>query len=446
MKLHHILPFFPVLFLLQTAHAQQELLLHQQNNLWHASALNPAFFPSEKRIAIGGPSYGLDAAHSGNVTYNDLLRKQGDRLVLDVGNAIGKLDPDNNVHYDQRFETVSLGVRFGSWYLQAGHAVRVNTAINYPKALAELFWYGNGPYIGQPLEIGFTANTATWNELHLGLGKRFGDKLTLGARAKFLSGVGAMQTDDARRQIRVLTDSDIYQLSLTTDYAFHSSSIVSGIDTAGLTYDLALNEIKNKFADNTGIAFDFGLQFQISERLSLSASVLDLGASISWKKNASYFHSQGTFEYNGIGIPGADILNGTTDSLDFGAALDTLNDVLQFQKTDSEFTTTLPTRIYVGGSFKLTERWVLGAVLHHQNSKNRSATSVGVSAHWSPLKWLTVGGMYGVNDRSAANIGLSIVVKPGPLQLFVLSDNVLNAVTPYGSAAVNFRFGGALVF
>ena len=206
MKLHHILPFFPVLFLLQTAHAQQELLLHQQNNLWHASALNPAFFPSEKRIAIGGPSYGLDAAHSGNVTYNDLLRKQGDRLVLDVGNAIGKLDPDNNVHYDQRFETVYLGVRFGSWYLQAGHAVRVNTAINYPKALAELYWYGNGPYIGQPLEIGFTANTATWNELHLGLGKRFGDKLTLGARAKFLSGVGALQTDDSRRQIRVLTD------------------------------------------------------------------------------------------------------------------------------------------------------------------------------------------------------------------------------------------------
>ena len=85
-------------------------------------------------------------------------------------------------------------------------------------------------------------------------------------------------------------------------------------------------------------------------------------------------------------------------------------------------------------------------MLHHQNSENRSATSVGVSAHWSPLKWLTVGGMYGVNDRSAANIGLSIVVKPGPLQLFVLSDNVLNAVTPYGSAAVNFRFGGALVF
>ena len=445
MKAQHILPVF-FFFLFQQAHAQQELLLYQQSDLWHANATNPAFFPAEKRILLGGPSYGLDAAHSGNITYNDLLRKQGDRTILDIGNAIGKLEPNNDVHYDLRTETVSLGLRLGSWYLQAGHAVRTNTAINYPKALAELFWYGNGPYIGQTLEIGFTANTTNWNELHVGLGKRFGENLTIGARAKYLSGIGSFQTDDARRQIQVLTDSDIYQLSLTTDYAFHSSSIVSGIDTAGLTYELDLNKIKNKFADNTGLAFDLGLQLQVNERLALSASVLDLGSSISWKKNANYFHSQGTFEYDGIGIPGTDILNGTTDSLDFGAALDTLNDVLNFQKTDSEFTSRLPTRIYVGGSYKLTERWTLGAVLFHQNGEHRTATSVGVSGHWSPLKWLTVGAMYSVNDRSATNIGLSIVAKPGPLQLFVLSDNALNAVAPYSSAAVNFRFGGALVF
>ncbi len=446
MQKHHILPFFLSLFALQTAFAQQELLLHQQSDLWHANAVNPAFFPSEKRFVIGGPSFGLDAAHSGNVTYNDLLREQGDRTVLDVGNAISKLEPNNDVYFDQRFEIASAGVRLGSMFLQAGYAVRVNTAINYPKALAELFWYGNGPFVGQTLEIGPAVNTANWNELYLGLGKRFGENLTIGARAKFLSGIGALQSDENRRKISALTSNDIYQLSLSTDYAFHSSSIVSSIDTAGLGFDLSLNEIKNDFAANRGWAFDVGLQLKAGERLTLSASVLDLGGSIAWKKNANYYRSQGTYAYNGIGIPGTDILNGTTDSLDFDAALDSLNDVLNFQKTDSEFTTELPTRVYVGGSFKLTERWVLGAVLHHFNSTRRTATSVGVSAHWSPLKWLTVGGMYSINDRSAANLGLSIVAKPGPLQLFVLSDNALNAVTPYGSAAVNFRFGGAIVF
>ncbi|MBL7775958.1 MAG: hypothetical protein JNK89_08135 [Saprospiraceae bacterium] len=452
MYLHPTLRYFGatvMLALSSPAWAQQELLLHQQGaaGLWNATAVNPAFFPKEKRLAIGLPAFGLDAAHSGNITYNDLLREQGGRTVLDLGPAIDKLEPENDAYYDQRFETFSLGLRLpGNWWLQAGHAVRLNAALNYPKALAELFWNGNAPYIGQTLEVGFATTTFDWNELSLGLGKQFGERFTVGARVKYLSGISALQTDDGHRQVQVYTDPDIYQLTVGTDYAFHSSSLISAIDTAGLGFDLALNQLKNGFSENAGWAFDLGVQAQLGERLTLSASVLDLGGKISWKKNANYFKSQGSFRYDGVFIPGSDIINGTTDSLDFTAALDTLNDALQFEKTAAEFSSALPARIYVGASYRLGERWLLGAVLHHHNADRRKATSVGVNAQWSVLKWLTAGAMYSVNDQSAVNIGLSLVLKPGPVQLFILSDNALNAVTPYGSAAVNFRFGGALLF
>lgn len=431
-----------------SAFSQQELILYQQQaNVWQANALNPALFPKDKRMVLGLPSFGLDAAHSGDITYNDLLRRDGNRTILDLSKGLDKLEPENEGHYDQRFETVSLGLRLpGNWFLQASHAVRISAVLNYPKTLAELFWYGNAPYIGQTLDVGFATTTFDWNELSLGLGRRFGEKFSIGARAKFLSGISSLQTDDAHRKVSVYTNPDIYQLTLQTDYAFHSSSIVSAIDTAGLGFDLALNELKNGFSANTGWAFDLGMHWQLNERLSLSASALDLGGSIAWKKNANYFHSQGSFTYEGVEIPGADIINGTADSLDFTAALDTLNDALQFQKIPEEFNSTLPTRIYVGGTFKLTERWSLGAVLHYQKSERRTATSVGVNAQWAVFNWLSIGGMYSVNDRSAANLGLSLVAKPGPVQLFILSDNALNAVTPYGSAAVNFRFGGAVVF
>ncbi len=436
-----------LLFCAFTGNAQQELMLYQQDGLWQSIATNPAFFPKEKRFFIGLPSFGLDAAHSGEITYNDLLRKQGDRTIVDLSQVIDKLEPENEVHYDQRFETFSLGFRLpGNWYLQAGHAVRLNSTVQYPKSLAELFWYGNAPYIGQTLQVGFTTTTFDWNELSLGLAHRFGDHLILGARAKFLSGISSLQTDDNHRQVSVYTDPDIYQLTLNTDYAFYSSSIISAIDTAGLGFDLALNELKNGFSANTGWAFDLGAQWQLGERFALSVSVLDLGGSIAWKKNANYFQSRGTFTYDGIEIPGTDIINGTTDSLDFSAALDSLNDVLQFEKTPTAFNSDLPTRIYVGGTYKLTKHLSVGAVVHHQKSERRSATSVGFNAQLSILKWLSVGAMYSVNDRSAANVGMSVVLKPGPVQLFILSDNALNAFTPYGSPAVNFRFGGAVVF
>lgn len=427
--------------------AQQELMLHQQTSLWQTAATNPAFFPKEKRVALGLPSFGLDAAHSGGITFNDLLRREGNRTIVDLGKAIDKLEPENEGHYGQRFETFSLGLRLpGKFFIQASHAVRISAVVNYPKTLAELFWNGNAPYIGQTLDVGFATTTFDWNELSLGIGRRFGENFSLGARAKYLSGIGAVQTDDDHRLVSVYTDPDIYQLNLQTDYAFHSSGTITAIDTAGLGFELALNELKNGFSENTGWAFDLGMQLQLGERISLSASVLDLGGSISWKKNANYFKSQGSYDYDGIIIPGTDIINGTVDSLDFTAALDSLNDVLQFEKTPAEFTSELPTRVYIGGTYKLSDRWSFGAVLFHQNSARRKLTSVGVNAQWSILKWLTVGGMYSVNNQSATNIGLSVVATPGPVQLFILSDNALNALTPYGSAAVNFRFGGAILF
>lgn len=427
--------------------AQQELMLHQQSQLWHATAANPAFVFPDKKIAIGLPSFGLDAAHSGDITYNDLFREEGGRTVIDPSQAIGKLEPDNEIFYDQRFDLLSLGFRLpGDVFLQAGFATRLNATVDYPKSLAELFWYGNAPYIGQTLEVGFATNTFEWHELSFGLAHRFNQAITFGGRAKFLSGISALQTDENRNYLSVYTDPDIYQLSLQSDYAFYSSRTISAIDTSGLGFELVQNQFKNGFSSNTGWAFDLGAQLNIGRNLTLAASVLDLGGSIKWKKNSNYFQSKGTFEYNGVEIPGTDIINGTTDSLDFTAALDSLNDVLQFQKTAAEFSTELPTRIYVGGTLKLTQRWVVGAVVHHQYSERRSATSVGVNAQWSPLRWLSLGAMYSVNDQSAANLGFSLILKPGPVQLFLLSDNALNAARPYGSPAVNFRFGGAVVF
>ena len=429
------------------SYGQQELMLYQQNGLWQSVATNPAHFPKDKRFFIGLPSFGLDAAHSGDITYNDLLRREDGRTILDIGKAIGKLEPENSGHYDQRFQTVSLGVQLpGNWMIQASHAVRINAYLTYPKSLAEFIWYGNAPYIGQTLDVGFATTTFDWNEISLGLAHTFGSSVTIGARAKFLSGISALQTDDARRSITAYTDDDIYQLRLNTDFAFHSSSIVSAIDTSGLGFDLALNELKNGFSANTGMAFDLGLQLKLGERLSISASVLDLGGKIDWDENANYFYSNGSFEYNGVEIPGTDIINGTTDSLDFTAALDSLNDALQFSKTAEAFSSELPTRIYVGGNFQLNDSWTIGAVFQYQDSDRRNVSAFGVNANWSVLNWLTVGAMYSVNDRSATNLGISLVANPGPVQLFILSDNALNALTPYGSAAVNFRFGGAVIF
>jgi hypothetical protein len=438
--------FFFLLLFVNSLFAQRELMLYQSADLWSANAVNPAFFPKDKKIVLGLPGFGVDAAHSGDVGYNDLFRREGERRLIDLGQLIDRLEPENKVHYEHRFETVSLGVRLpAGLFLQAGHTVRLQTAATYPKTLAQLLWNGNGPYVGQTLDIAPNVEVFDFNELSLGLGWGT-ERLHLGGRLKYLSGISALRSDENRLLATAHTDDDIYQLTLQTDYAFHSASIISDIDTAGLGFDLRTEVAKGKlFSRNQGLAFDLGASFQLSERLTLSAGALDLGGRINWASNAHYFHSRGSYTYEGVTFPGTDVIN-AADSISFDAQLDTLNDIFRFQKTPEDFETELPIRLYAGGSFQLSERWTFGAVLFHQNGGRRATTSFGVNAHWRPLDWLSVGGMYSVNDRSAANLGFRVGIQPGPLQLYLVSDNLLNVFTPYSSSVVNFRAGAALVF
>jgi hypothetical protein len=446
MKFSHNLFFaLALLCAARPALAQQELLLHQSDRLWHRNSLNPAFFPDDKRIAIGLPGFSLDAAHSGDVTYNDLFRREGDRTVIDFGPAIDKLEPENRVFFDQRTATASVGFKLpGGLIVMAGHAFRLHGVITYPQELPEVIWGGNAQFIGETINIAPAADIMDWNEWSAGVAKSFGI-VSVGVRAKYLAGISSIDTDDDHRQATVFTDPDIYQLRIQSDYSFRSSGLISVIDTSGLGFRVGLTDFDRKiFTQNSGFAFDLGIEAKVTDKLRLSASVLDLGGTIRWKEEAYRFRSNGTFEYNGIDFPGSDLLTGG-DSISFSNKLDTLNDIFQFVRTSEEFSTKIPVRFYVGGSFQLNSAWRFGAAVFHQQATDRSATAVGANVHWSILRWLTIGALYNGNGRSAANLGFALELTPGPVQIYLLSDNAFSAFSLKSKAAVNLRFGASVV-
>jgi hypothetical protein len=435
------------LFFAANLDAQQALMLHSLTDLWHANTLNPAFSPEGKHYFVGLPAFTVDAAHSGDVTYNDVFRQDGDRTIIDLSSAIEKLEEENNLNYHQRTESFSFGVRSKNdlWGFQIGHAIQQSGYFDYSKSLAGVLWNGNAPYVGDTLQIGPQTDIFDWHEWSAGISRRFG-KINIGARAKYLTGAGLLKTDDEHHTMTVYTDPDIYQLTLTTDYVFYSSSLISAIDTAGLGFNIAAGSFGSKpSTKNSGFALDLGVDVKISERLSINASVLNLGGKITWKKDAYSYTSQAGYTYEGATIPGLDIINGT-DDLDFDAKLDTLNDIFKFEKQEATPESRLPFVATAGGTYKLSEQWALGLSAFYTEFDSRTNTAFGASARWSPLRWLSLGAMFGANNRSASNLGFNIVLKPGPLQVYLLSDNVLDSSTPYDSPTVNFRVGASLVF
>lgn len=439
--------FAAFLLLCYNIGAQQELLLHSMPDLWQSGSQNPALFPKNKKVAVGIAAFALDAYHSNKLSYNDIFVKSGDRTVVDFGNVLSQLEPENSVFLDQRIETIQLGFRLpGHWAVQAGHANRLSGKIDYPKTLPELIWYGNAPYIGQTVNFGPKANVFDWNEWSIGLSKQIGG-LSVGARLKLLSGISALRTDPDRATLSVYTDPDIYQLTLQTDYAFHSSSLISAIDTAGLGFDLSLANLDDRslFSKNTGVSFDLGAQWQLlDQKLTLDVGILDLGGQINWKENTHLFQSKASYTYEGTSIPGKDIIDGNTD-LDFGAKLDTLNDIFRFNKTEASFSTQVPLRLYVGGLYKLNSHWTAGLTLFHQRSEEVSRTAVGANLRWNPLRWVALNAMFSANDNNSA-MGFGLSLTPGPVQIYFLSDNLFSAFSLKSAPAVNFRAGAALVF
>jgi Family of unknown function (DUF5723) len=258
---------------------------------------------------------------------------------------------------------------------------------------------------------------------------------------KYLGGGNALVSDIDHQLAKVTTSSDIYQLELETDYGFYANGFVSSIDTANSGFDVQLAQLKNRlFSGNSGFALDLGAQFKLG-KISVNLSALDLMGKINWKgENANYFKSKGTFEYAGVEIDGLDIINGT-DSLSFSQKLDSLNDIFQFQKSATSFSTELPAQFYASVVYELMKSLQFSLAFHHGR-----ATAVGVGAQWKPLNFLSLGAMYSVNDQSRHNLGFQLGLTPGPVQLYFATDNLLNAFTLKKSAAASFRAGAALKF
>lgn len=162
--------------------AQQELMLYNQEYLWQSNGLNPAFFPKDKKFAIGLVGIALNAAHSGTIAYNDVFVEKNGRTVIDLTNAISQLEDENEIVADQRIETIQLGLRLpGGLRLFGGHSNRLTANVRYPKSLPELIWFGNAPYIGKAVDIAPGADVFDWNEWGMGLSKNIG-VVTVGGR------------------------------------------------------------------------------------------------------------------------------------------------------------------------------------------------------------------------------------------------------------------------
>ncbi len=417
------------------AFSQDDLTLYNIKSLPENRFQNPGKMP-ETRVNISLPvisSTFVGLSNSG-FAFSDLVAKrpQDDSLILTTANMLSKLSANNLL--STTFSTEILGIGFGVKQNYYSFDARIKSSIDlsYTKDMMQFLLQGNSAFVGQQKNLGLTLNSTLYTEYGLGFTHLTKDgKLSYGGRLKILSGIANINTKQAN--IALTTDSINYAISATPNVLVNSSLIDTGT--------ISNNAIgSNVFGPNKGFGIDLGAEYKLTDKITLSASVVDLGF-INWKSNISNYQSDPlhpNFTFSGFDV--TKFFNGST----IQPYLDTLSDSLKNTfypiKTNNSYKTSLTTKIFAGATYKLTSGLDAGILLYGRFVNSKFYSGIALSLNEELGKWLNASVSFS-RVNSTSNLGFGLSANLRPLQIYFVSDNIFALSQVDQTHGTNLHFG-----
>ena len=432
---------------LSGAFAQDETSLHQLNaTIPQANNLNPSFFP-EYKVVIGLP--GISSAYlsvnNDQIAFNDLFtRTSPGNLELDT-TFVDKLSRRNRLDIDSEVAGFYLGIGGKRSYFAFSINARADLTFNYPKSLMELVWYGNGDprNFGNRIELeDFTARGSAFGELGISYGREITDRLTVGARLKYLQGTFNIKADELNGAL--ITDID--SIAIQHD--------VFNINFAGIDADISTDTVNNTLTSNfditdnfllsnTGFGIDLGANYKVNQNLTVSASIRDLGY-IKWKDFTS------GIEFNSVNyaFTGIDVLDffDADAEMAIEQELDSIEALYDPQETTPSYSSALNTKLYLGADYSLGKMHKVGAVFYTDFFKGRLDPAFTLSYNLKLGRTLNtmIGASY--RDNTFGDIGAGFSLKLLGLQFYAATQNLFGFFYPARHPKADIRVGVNLVF
>ena len=416
--------------------AQQDMSIYLQNNLVQSNiAGNPAGMTGYK-IAAALPDLHL-GVQNGSFHLGDMFAKTNQGEFFNLEKAISKMDETGNRHRSF-FDVAGLALvmRAGErTQISVSQSFRSGFQIRYPKALAGLAWNGNAAYLDQTLDLSSVASVIAYNNIGLGVARKVNDKLTFGARLNILSGMACMQTVEGRLKMR--TSGENYQLNVDSDLQLQTVGMPD-LTKEGIR-DIRTEEIKgNAFSwTNPGLSLDLGITLKPVEALELGLSVSGLGG-IAWSKLSLNQSSQGVRTFEGVTINLFDKQEGEFTGI---SLQDSVFGVLGLKTTTAAFNAALPVRALATARYTTDGNLFYGATLQYIGWNGIHGAGLSAQVQRQAGRVLSLGAMAGFNTFSGFQAGVSAILKLGPVQLFLISDDIIPFFIPDAGGGLHFRGG-----
>ncbi len=440
-----------------TAIAQNKQVLYGMEEVPQNVMLNPGSkIPQKKHYGVPLFSqFHFNLGMSGVSVY-DIFGESDVDINTRIRNKIFELGNNDFFTSTQQLELINFGwLAKNKLYFSGGIYQELDFILYFPRDLAILVWEGNRDYINYEFDLGEVSTAGDLMTVyHFGINKQITKKLTAGIRAKVYSSMFSYKsTNNSGSFVTRLGDENspnIYEHSL--------ENVNLSVETSGYA---SLRDMDNGsqigkemlgralFGGNLGVGLDLGATYNITNRLTASASVLDLGA-IFHTKDVETYQVKSDYTLNGIELIFPPLLDGEgtlpyyddlEDELEREVPIDTLNtSYTQFRplklNASVSYSFGAPTD---GGtdcncydmSGGLTRNQSVG-IQYYGVFRPKGPQMAGTLFYYRRLfEYLSAKATYTVDSYSASNFGLGMVVDLGKFNFYVAADNLLS----YGNLA-----------
>ncbi|MFY8109476.1 MAG: DUF5723 family protein [Bacteroidia bacterium] len=406
------------------AEAQTNLTFYNFNSVAQSNLLNPAL-PSRQGFTLGLLDF-YGHGYVPGVTMYDIFRKDETQAT-----TVDKLLSNPNYHlrdmqFNSEINPLFLGFRIRKNYFSFGIQNTLNHNIGLPKDILGLVYYGNGStskLFGKPVNIGeLDVEMSAITSIHAAYSRDFGDKLSIGIRAKY--NIGIYHTKVIRNQTTLLTDSGengAIRLNASTDYEAVASGVDRIEDLGNAPNSADQIRIATDYLNKpvgSGYSFDFGVNYKANSKLSLSASVLDLGV-MNWYNGKNYSR-KATFTYEGVLTDDPTKLDSAFEDL-----ADSVGKIFEPIEKTGSYTTSFNPKVYLGLNYNLYKSGTLGLVAYGEMWKGKFYPGASIAFTQRVWKILELKVNYNMYREQYSNIGAGFALHLGPISMYAMSDNML---------------------
>ncbi len=334
----------------------------------------------------------------------------------------------------------------------------------FPEIFFRLALKGNEGFSGSKIDLSsLRADIKYYREFGAGYSRNITDKLRIGVKGKLLFGIAAVSIDNKSLGITVNED---YSHSIDANLAVNISAPLNVyMDSNNNIDSLKFDDTRFKTASgvvdflsgkkNMGFGMDIGATYDLNDRITLSASITDLGF-IRWTRDVTNLRAADHFDFSGLSMD--DVINGSKTINQVGQdMLDSLKNAFSVSQTKQPFTTYLPFGVSLGGSYSVTKQFSVGLLSYSRFVDKQLREALTLSANMNLGSVLSASLSYTAENYQYDNLGAGLAFRAGVTQFYLVTDRIpviwdriknnhSDFVLPANWNTFNFRMGMNLVF